>query len=157
MNAVAIIARMMLTLDYLSEGRAFMGIGVGGTYPTEWEAAQSDLHNRGKRTDEALVMIKKLWTEESVDFQGEHYSASGAQVAPRPVQRPHPPLWVAGTSVETMQLAARWDMMPITTGLLGAGGVRSHLTSFVQALKAEGKDYHRQITSWEIDRYLTLF
>ena len=64
-------------------------------------------------------------------------------VWPKPLQKPHPRLWVAGTSVETMQLAAKWGMMPITTGLLGAGGVRSHLTSLVHALKAEGVDYHR--------------
>ncbi len=104
----AVIARMMLTLDYLSEGRAFMGIGVGGAYPTEWEAAQSDLHSRGKRTDEALVMIKKLWTEDSVDFQGEHYNLTSIGMAPKPRAPGGPPIRVGGLSEAALRRAARF-------------------------------------------------
>lgn len=58
---------------------------------------------------------------------------------PKPLQKPHPPLWVAGSSVETMQVAAQHDMLPITTGLLGADGVMAHLSSLVHARRDLGK------------------
>jgi alkanesulfonate monooxygenase SsuD/methylene tetrahydromethanopterin reductase-like flavin-dependent oxidoreductase (luciferase family) len=60
-------------------------------------------------------------------------------VWPKPLQRPHPPFWVAGTSVESMKLAAQRDMMPITTGLLGAAGMRTHLGALVHTKLALGK------------------
>ena len=115
----AVIARMMLTLDYLSEGRAFMGIGAGGAYPTEWEAAQSDVHTRGKRTDEALVVINKLWSEENVDFQGEYYSLTNITMAPKPMVPGGPPVLVGGLSDAALRRAARF----------GAGWTSTQMTS----------------------------
>jgi alkanesulfonate monooxygenase SsuD/methylene tetrahydromethanopterin reductase-like flavin-dependent oxidoreductase (luciferase family) len=58
------------------------------------------------------------------------------------MQKPHPPFWVAGTSVETMKLAAQWDMMPITTGLLGTQGMRAHLSALVHARLGLSKPIH---------------
>ena len=63
-------------------------------------------------------MLVKAWTEDrSFTYDGKYIKiADKVTVWPKPMQKPYPPLWVAGTSVDTMKLAAKWDMMPVTTG-----------------------------------------
>ena len=86
----------------------------------------------------------KAWTQdESFTYDGEFVNISNATtVWPKPMQKPHPPFWIAGTSVESMKMAAQWDMMPLTTGLLGGAGVRTHYASLIHARKDLGKSYH---------------
>ncbi len=138
------LAEEVAVLDNLSGGRFICGIGRG-YQPHEMSRFDIDLPDSRQIFLESLDVMVKAWTQdESFTYDGEFVKVvNPTTVWPKPLQKPHPKLWVAGTSVETMQLAAKWDMMPITTGLLGASGVRSHLTSLVHALKAEGKDYHR--------------
>ena len=138
------LAEEVAVLDNLTNGRFICGIGRGFQ---PHELARFDVTLEGSRQQflESLDVMVKAWTQdESFTYDGEYIKVPNETVVwPKPLTHPYPPLWVAGTSVETMRLAAKWDMMPITTSLLGAGGVRSHLTSLVQALKAEGKNYHR--------------
>ena len=138
------LAEEVAVLDNLSGGRFICGIGRG-YQPHEMSRFDIDLPDSRQIFLESLDVMVKAWTQdESFTYDGEFVKVNHpTTVWPKPLQRPYPKLWVAGTSVETMQLAAKWDMMPITTGLLGASGVRSHLTSLVHALKAEGKDFHR--------------
>ena len=95
-------------MDVLSGGRTILGVGAG------WHRPEFDAFSRwesdGVRVDqttEGLDLILQLLGGDTVDFQGEHYSASGAQVAPRPVQRPHPPLWFGTSGERMMELTAR--------------------------------------------------
>ena len=114
------------------------GGGVA-TYSFQYSTATIDR----QRFNETLEVLYKAWTEyDSFTYDGQEVKIPNeTTVWPKPLQKPHPPMWVAGTSVETMELAAAWDMMPITTGLLGEGGVKAHLASFVKAKKAIGKPY----------------
>lgn len=91
-------AKMVATLDVISEGRVTLGIGAGGS--------RSDTTNSGlpfpstrercEMLEEALAIIRRLWTEHSVNFDGKHYQISGAAVEPKPMQRPAPPILVGG-------------------------------------------------------------
>jgi alkanesulfonate monooxygenase SsuD/methylene tetrahydromethanopterin reductase-like flavin-dependent oxidoreductase (luciferase family) len=85
-----------------------MGIGIGGEFPKEFEACGVPVKQRGSRSNEALEVIKKLWTEKNVSFDGRYSKFSGITIGPHPVQKPHPPIWVAGRKEPAMQRAATY-------------------------------------------------
>lgn len=102
-----ILARSTATLDAASNGRLTLGVGVGGEYPVEFEAAGLKVTQRGRRTDECLEVLRSLWTGDSVTFSGRHFNLTEAMINPGPVQRPGPPLWVSGRRDAAMRRAAR--------------------------------------------------
>jgi probable F420-dependent oxidoreductase len=103
-----VVAKLTSILDVASDGRYHMGIGVGGEFPKEFEACGVPVNQRGSRSNEALEVITKLWTEKNVTFDGRYSKFSGVTLAPHPVQKPHPPIWVAGRKEPAMQRAARY-------------------------------------------------
>jgi probable F420-dependent oxidoreductase len=104
----ALIAKAIATLDVLSSGRALFGVGVGGEFPKEFEACGVPLAERGRRADEALEAILALWTTAPASFKGERYTFDGVVMEPRPLQTPHPPIWVGGRSDAALRRAARF-------------------------------------------------
>ncbi len=136
------LAEEVAVLDNLTNGRFICGVGRG-YQPHELSRFDVTVEGSRQRFNETLEVLYKAWTEyDSFTYDGQEVKITNeTTVWPKPLQKPHPPMWVAGTSVETMELAAAWDMMPITTGLLGEGGVKAHLASFVKAKKAIGKPY----------------
>ena len=90
----ALFAKQAAELDRLSGGRLRLGIGVGGS-ADEYEALGQDFSTRGRRCDEQLELLRRLWSEETVDFQGRWDRISGAGLNPLPVQRPIP-VWIGG-------------------------------------------------------------
>jgi probable F420-dependent oxidoreductase len=101
-----VLAKMTSVFDVASEGRYHMGIGVGGEFPKEFEACGVPVKQRGSRSNEALEVIKKLWTERNVSFEGRYSKFSGVTLDPQPAQKPHPPIWVAGRKESAMRRAA---------------------------------------------------
>jgi probable F420-dependent oxidoreductase len=101
-----VVAKMTSVLDVASGGRYHMGIGVGGEFPKEFEACGVPVKQRGSRSNEALALIKKLWTETNVSFEGRYSKFSGVTLDPQPTQKPHPPIWVAGRKESAMRRAA---------------------------------------------------
>jgi probable F420-dependent oxidoreductase len=101
-----VVAKMTSALDVASDGRYHMGIGVGGEFPKEFEACGVPVKQRGSRSNEALEVIKKLWTGEDVTFEGRYTKFSGVTLDPPPAQKPHPPIWVAGRKESAMRRAA---------------------------------------------------
>lgn len=100
-----IAARAVQTLDIVSGGRAEFGIGAGWL-ENEWHAAGLDPKTRGRRLDEALLVCKRLWTEDVVEHEGEFYSFPPVAFEPKPVQRPWPPILVGGESPAALRRAA---------------------------------------------------
>ena len=100
-------AKATASIDMLSGGRLTLGIGVGGEYPPEWEAAGVDRHTRGARTDEAIPLLRRLWSEKGVAHEGRHERFSELSVAPQPVRAGGPPIWVGGRSDAAMRRAGR--------------------------------------------------
>ena len=101
-----VLAKMTAVLDVASNGRYHMGIGVGGEFPKEFEACGVPVNQRGSRSNEALEVITKLWTEKNLTFQGRYTKFTGVTISPSPVQKPHPPIWVAGRKEPAMKRAA---------------------------------------------------
>lgn len=89
------LAKILATMDFLSEGRLIFGVGVGWN-PKEFQLLETPLKRRGMRTSEALEIIKRLWTEDDVHFSGEFFKLEGLTIEPKPVQKPHPPIWIGG-------------------------------------------------------------
>ena len=108
-------AKMISTLDVLSEGRFILGAGVGWM-EEEFKALGLDTFaQRGAVTDEYIQLFKELWTKDNPDFQGEHYQLSESGFQPKPVQKPHPPIWIGGHTNPAIRRAAKYGdgWMPI--------------------------------------------
>lgn len=100
-------AKALATMDWLSEGRLTVGVGVGWMRE-EFEALDAESYDeRGRVTDEYLDIFHKLWTEELVSHEGEYYSFKPLYAQPQPVQRPHPPFYVGGHAPVALRRAAR--------------------------------------------------
>ncbi len=102
------LAKMTATLDLASGGRLTLGVGVGGEFPMEFEATGLTVRQRGRRTNECLAVLRRLWQGEEVSFTGRHFQLTGASINPPPAQQPHPPIWVAGRREAAMRRAARY-------------------------------------------------
>ena len=99
-------AKMLATLDVLSGGRLILGAGVGWMRE-EFEALGSPPYEeRGAVTDEYLRLFKVLWTEDETRFEGKYVRVSEVGVRPKPVQRPHPPIWIGGHTGPALRRAA---------------------------------------------------
>jgi len=98
-------ARQAAELDVLSGGRVRVGIGVGGS-ADEYESLGMDFNQRGKRCDEQMALLKQLWTQEEVNFQGEFDTVKGMGINPLPIQRPIP-LWVGPGGTLSAPVARR--------------------------------------------------
>jgi len=92
-----VMAKMLTSIDALSEGRLIVGVGVGW-WKEELEMLGAPFTRRGRHGDEALKVFKALWTQDNPSFEGEFFRIRELGFAPKPVQKPHPPIWVGGDS-----------------------------------------------------------
>lgn len=99
-------AKMITTLDVLSGGRVIFGVGVGWM-PEEFEAMGAAYADRGSVTDEQIELFQVLCRHKLAEYQGKHYHFSGLTFFPKPLQQPHPPIWVGGNSQAALRRAAR--------------------------------------------------
>jgi probable F420-dependent oxidoreductase len=112
-----VAAKEMATIDWLSRGRLFPAVGVGVELPREFEASGVPFNQRGRRTDEAIHVIRLLWSNDEVSFQGEFYKLDRVTIFPKPWQTP-PPIWIGGKSEAAIKRTAR----------LGDGWIPSFIT-----------------------------
>ena len=92
-----VVAKSGATLDLISDGRFILGVGVG-YLKREFAALGVDFDERGKLFDEALEVIRGIWTNDDFSYEGRHFTAKGLTAHPRPVSRPHPPIWIGGNT-----------------------------------------------------------
>ncbi len=100
------LAKVAATLDVLSGGRVMLGVGVG-VIEEELEAMGSPYAERGAISDESLDIMIELWTKEDPSFDGKYHQFSGMKFTPKPVQKPHIPIIIGGTSRAAIRRAAR--------------------------------------------------
>ncbi|HEX3790813.1 MAG TPA: LLM class flavin-dependent oxidoreductase [Pseudonocardiaceae bacterium] len=121
----ALAAKLIATLDRVSQGRFELGVGVGGEYPPEFAAVGVPLAERGARADEALDLLSRLFTGEPVTFHGRFSTIEDQVLRPVPLQRPGPPVWVGGRKGPAIRRAARhadvWLPYLVTPDRLAAG------------------------------------
>jgi probable F420-dependent oxidoreductase len=103
-----VAAKMLASLDYLSNGRLIVGVG-SGWLEEEFRALDvgSFFGERGPVSEEIIQIFKEVWSKMSASFQGEHFSFPQVKFFPKPVQKPFPPIWVGGESAPAMKRAAR--------------------------------------------------
>ena len=100
-------AKQCATIDVLSEGRLLPAFGIGSALSRDYTATGTPTKGRGKRTDEGLEIMSRLWIEDNVSFDGEYYQLDNATIAPKPVQNPLP-LWVGGSAKQAVEPTATW-------------------------------------------------
>ncbi|MFC1960599.1 LLM class F420-dependent oxidoreductase [Chloroflexota bacterium] len=110
-----LVAKQAATLDILSEGRLRLGLGVGWN-EIEYTSLGADMRTRGQRIEEQVLLLRQLWTQELVDFQGNWHTIPDAGINPLPVQRPIP-IWFGGQSEAAIRRMARLGdgWMPLYT------------------------------------------
>jgi probable F420-dependent oxidoreductase len=122
----ALVAQEAATLDVLSDGRFEFGIGAGGSFlpDYEWTGIPFDPPGiRVSRLEESLRVIKGVFGDEPVTFNGEYYTITGYDGLPKPVQRPHPPIFIGGGGPRMLALAAREaNVVGLLPTMLAVGG-----------------------------------
>ena len=103
----ALLAKQAVTVDHLSGGRLEFGIGAAWAEIEHQMYGFDGLDHRVGRLSESLRIIKSLWTEERTNFDGRYYRMKDAIANPKPVQKPHPPVWIGASGETTMRLVAR--------------------------------------------------
>ncbi|MEI7716544.1 MAG: LLM class F420-dependent oxidoreductase [Mycobacterium sp.] len=123
-----LVAKSGATLDLLSGGRFTLAVGVG-YLKREFSALGVDHAERVELFDEALQVIRAVWTTDDISFEGKHFTAHGITAHPRPVHAPHPPIWIGGNTSAARQRVADygdgWCPFPAPPGLAATAGTAS--------------------------------
>jgi len=101
----ALVAKQAAEIDILTGGRFRLGVGLGWN-AVEFESLGEEFHNRGRRAEEQIEVLRRLWTEPVVSFQGRYHTIPAAGINPLPVQRPIP-IWIGGSAEAAIRRAAR--------------------------------------------------
>jgi len=125
-----LLAKQLATLDIVSGGRLDVGLGIGWSID-EYEAVGVPYARRGKRADEFLRCLKAAWTDDVVEFHGEFYSVPRCRVAPKPVQKPHPPITIGGYGSTVVRRA-----VTLGDGFNGGNVPMAQVVPLVQEVKA---------------------
>lgn len=136
------MAKYMVTLDHLSKGRLIVGVGLGGNFGT-YPAFGISPQGRAGRFEEGVKLMKALWTQESVTFQGKFWQLNNATMNPKPLQKPHPPLWFGGASQPAINRAVRLGDGWIAQGSASTVSFKEQAKIVRQALQMQGKDPSR--------------
>jgi probable F420-dependent oxidoreductase len=141
------MAKMLATIDVLSGGRLICGVGVGW-WRQELEILGVDFARRGRAADEALRVFKALWTEREPRFAGEFYRVADVGFEPKPVQKPHPPIWVGGNTTAALRRVVALDddrdLDALRAERDGAGRRRAGRRGPSQRVCATGRRPHRR-------------
>jgi len=102
-----ILAKRFATLDVLSYGRALAGLGLGWS-KDEFLASNVPFEQRGRRADEFVRLLKSIWSDEITEFNGQFYTIPPSKIGPKPVQKPHLPVYLGGSSPNTFSRMAKY-------------------------------------------------
>jgi probable F420-dependent oxidoreductase len=101
------VAKIVSTLDFISNGRVTLGLGFGSR-ESDYKAVEIPFEHRGSRAVEQVQLMKRLWTEDSVTFKGKFYNVENLSLGPKPIQKPHPPIWTGGSAEVALKRAGTW-------------------------------------------------
>ncbi len=133
-----VLARGLTTLDVLSGGRVRVGFGVG-YFKDEFDTVGASLGDRGRRADEFLRVLKLIWTTNPVEFHGDFYLIPRSFIGPKPVQKPHPPIYLAAFTPPALKRAATlangWNPVAIPVE-----GMAQMITQLREMAKTAGRN-----------------
>jgi|FaiFalDrversion2_1042247.scaffolds.fasta_scaffold01288_2 probable F420-dependent oxidoreductase len=135
------VAKMYSCIDVLSGGRLIAGVGVGWL-AEEFALLGIPFEERGRRFEECVRVLKALWTEREPRFEGRYYSLPEARMEPKPLQRPHPPIWLGGHTPVALRRAARWadGWLAVDVGGTSLDRVREHYALLQSYAREYGRD-----------------
>ncbi len=139
-----VLARCLTTLDIFSGGRLRVGFGLGWS-EDEFEAVGVSLKERGARANEFIQLLKAIWTTDPVEFHGKYYSVPRSIIGPKSVQKPHPPIYLAGFVPAALKRAA-----DLTDGWLPAGLPFEAMSQMVPQFRNMAKEAGRDPTKVEV-------
>ncbi len=102
-----ILAKQIASLDFLSNGRLLPAVGLGPENDREYESCGTHRSTRSGQTDEAIRIMRLLWSQDDVNFQGKYFSLRNISIQPKPVQKDLPPIWIGGRSEAALKRTAR--------------------------------------------------
>ena len=145
----SITAKMLSTLDIISNGRIEFGLSAGW-YENEIKSYGLPFPKASTRVEmleEGVIIIKRMLTENQASFEGRHYTIKDAKCSPKPIQKPHPPIWIGGGGKKTLQLVAKyadgWNY-----GLCKYDEYLSKISILRNCCKAVGRDYEKIVKAW---------
>ena len=101
------LAKIIATLDFISNGRFTLGLGFGSR-DNDYKAVEIPYEHRGSRAVEQVQLMKRLWTEDNVTHKGRFFNVENVTIGPRPIQKPHPPIWTGGSAEVALKRAGTW-------------------------------------------------
>jgi probable F420-dependent oxidoreductase len=101
------LAKIIATLDFISDGRMILGLGFGSR-ESDYKAVEIPYEKRGSRAVEQVKLMKRFWTEDNVTHNGQFFKVENLTVGPRPIQKPHPPIWTGGSAETALKRAGTW-------------------------------------------------
>ena len=101
------LAKIIATLDFIANGRVILGLGFGSR-ENDYKAVEIPFEHRGSRAVEQVQLMKRLWTEDNVTYKGRFYNVENLTVGPKPIQKPHPPIWTGGGAEVALKRAGTW-------------------------------------------------
>ena len=145
----ALLAKMGAALDVASGGRFTLGVGVGGEFPNEFDACGVPVNQRGSRTDDALEVITRTWTQTDVTYEGRYTTLKNFSLKPLPIQKPRPPIWVSGRTDAAMKRAAKY-----ADGWLPYMYTPEHLAKSIEKIKAFGEELGTDMSDFTFAIYI---
>ena len=146
-----LLAKEIATVDFLSGGRMLPAVGLGTNNPGEFEAVGVSTKERAGRTDEAIALMRRLWTEDAVTFEGRYFKTTEATILPKPVQKPCPPIWIGGRTDAAFRRVGRlgdgWLVASMTPEEVGEG-IRAIRGYAAEAGRAVPGDHYGAIVSY---------
>lgn len=135
-----ILAKELATLDFISRGRFFPAVGLGSDDAKDFAAVGVSKKERAPRSDEAIVLMRRLWTEENVSFDGKFYSVQDVTITPRPWQKGGPPIWIGGRSEAALRRTGR-----LGDGWLVSGASAAEVGDGINAIRAYAAEAGRVV------------
>jgi probable F420-dependent oxidoreductase len=134
-----LLAKRIATMDILSEGRTIAGLGIGWS-KDEYEVSGVPYKDKGTRADEFLQALKKIWTDEIVEFKGQFYNIPASKIGPKPLQKPHPPILLGGFSPKTFSRIVNY-----ANGWIGVAGFGplEQLEQVINSLKENARKHDK--------------
>lgn len=137
--APILLAKMLTTLDHLSDGRIDAGLGVGWS-PDEFAAVGVPVEQRGARAEDHLACLRAIWTDDVVDHTGAFYRVPRSRVDPKPIQQPHPPILLGGMAPAALRRAGRSANGWISSSQADLAHIDDSIHVVQEAARAAGRD-----------------
>jgi probable F420-dependent oxidoreductase len=140
------LAKRYATLDVLSQGRVMSGLGLGWS-KDEYQASNIPYANRGERADEFIQVMKKIWTDDVVEFTGKYYNIPASKIDPKPIQKPSIPIYLGGFTPNTFSRITKYNL----NGWLGVVvGPLEYIENSIKSIKEQASRLNKNPDNFRI-------